>query len=335
MFKLIAAFALVAFTVAFAFGQAKPRPTPFTRSVANPPLVDHHQHVFSPEMVMFQGLDKSQGFTVLGADEVIRLLDLAGIRRGVLLSSAYVYGRPGREPRDEYEQVRRENDWVGTEAAKYPGRLIGFCGFNPLKDYALPEIERCSKNPNLNKGIKLHFGNSDVRLEDPAVIEKLKAVFRAANAHRMAMVIHMRASISLKRPYGPEQARAFLDQLMPLATNITVQIAHLAGSGPGYKDPMAESVFEVLAAAFAKHDPRTRNLWFDLATTAHPVNSEEASARLVANIRRIGTKHILYGTDAAFSGNLAPRESWAEFARLSLTDKELKQIAHNVAPYLS
>jgi predicted TIM-barrel fold metal-dependent hydrolase len=334
MFKPLPSFALVLFTVVLAFGQAKPGPTPFSRSVENPPLVDYHQHIFSPEMVVFLGLDKSQGFTVLGADEVIRLLDIAGIKRGVLLSSAYVYGRPGREPKDEYEQVRRENDWVGAEAAKYPGRLIGFCGFNPLKDYAVAEIERCSKNPYLNKGIKLHFGNSDVRLEDPAVIEKLKAVFRSANEHRMAMVIHMRASISLKRPYGPEQARAFLEQLMPLATNITVQVAHLAGSGPGYNDPLAESVFEVLADAVAKHDPRTRNLWFDLATTAHPVNSPEASARLLANIRKVGTKRVLYGTDAAFSGNLAPRESWAEFARLSLTDKELKQIARNVAPYL-
>jgi predicted TIM-barrel fold metal-dependent hydrolase len=334
MVRTLTLFVLLVFTAALAFGQVKPGPTPFTRSVENPPRVDHHQHVFSPELVVFLGLNKSQGFTVLGSGEVIRLLDIAGIRRGVLLSSAYTYGRTGREPQNEYEHVRRENDWVGAEAAKYPGRLIGFCGFNPLKDYAVAEIERCSKNPNLNKGIKLHFGNSDVRLEDPVHIEKLKAVFRSANEHRMAIVIHMRASISLDRPYGPEQVRAFLEQLMPLATHITVQVAHLAGSGPGYNDPKAESVFEVLAEAFAKGDPRTRNLWFDLATTAHPVNSPEASARLVANIRKIGTKHILYGTDAAFSGNLAPRESWAEYARLTLTDKELKRIARNVAPYL-
>jgi predicted TIM-barrel fold metal-dependent hydrolase len=180
----------------------------------------------------------------------------------------------------------------------------------------------------------MHFGNSDVQLEKPEHIEKLKAVFRAANANRMAVAIHMRASISLKRPYGAEQARSFIDNLLPLMTDSTVQIAHLGSAGPGYDDPVAIAVMDVFAEAFAKRDPRTRNLWFDATTVAHPSNSAELSALVAKRIRQIGANRILYGTDAALNDNLRPRESWAELFKIGLTKKELKTIAKNQAPYL-
>lgn len=147
-------------------------------------------------------------------------------------------------------------------------------------------------------------------------------------------MVHMRASFSLNRPYGPEQARAFLEQLLPSAPDIPVQIAHMASSGPGYNDPKGHSVIEILAEAAAAGDKRTKNLWFDVTTVAAGSNSPEISALLVKLIRKIGVKKILYGTDAALGSNLRPRESWEAFCRLDLTDQELKAIAKNVAPYL-
>src|SRR5829696_10099334 len=116
---------------------------------AQAPVADHHQHVFSPAMAAFQNI------RTITAKDVIADLDAAGIKRGVLLSTGYAYGRPGREPQNEYEKVKEENDWVGAQAALYPNRLIAFCGFNPLKDYALEELARCSKIPSLSRGIKM------------------------------------------------------------------------------------------------------------------------------------------------------------------------------------
>jgi predicted TIM-barrel fold metal-dependent hydrolase len=293
------------------------------------PKADNHQHVFSPAMAEFQKIK------MITAQDVIALMDAAGIKRAVLLSTAYSYGRPGREPQNEYAKVKEENDWVGAQAALFPKRLRAFCGFNPLKDYALEELARCAKDPNLRYGIKLHFGNSDVQMENPEHFEKLKKVFQAANKERMAIVIHMRASISKNRPYGAEQARRFLE-LLAFAPDILVQVAHLAGTGPGFDDPPSHSVLEVLADAVAKNDPRTRNLWFDVTTVAVPQNSAEISALLVKRIRQIGVKRILYGSDAAVGSNpnLLPREAWEAFCRLELTKKEIKTIAGNVAPYL-
>jgi predicted TIM-barrel fold metal-dependent hydrolase len=296
---------------------------------AQAPVADHHQHLFSPPMSEFQKLPAA-----ITASDVIKILDEAGIKRGVLLSTAYSYGRPGREPQNEYEKVKEENDWVGAQAALYPKRLIAFCGVNPLKDYALEEIARCAKNPNTRRGIKLHFGNSDVQLENPQHVEKLKAVFRAANANRMAIVVHMRASFSLNRPYGAEQARAFIEQLLPAAPDVTVQVAHLASSGPGYNDPKADAVMDVFVDAIAKRDRRVRNVWFDLTTNIHPSNSPERAAIALKRIRQIGVKRILYGSDAALGGNQPPREAWAEISKLGLTPSELKIIANNRAPYL-
>ncbi len=82
---------------------------------------------------------------------------------------------------------------------------MGFCGLNPLKDYAL-ELARCASNPNLRRGLKLHFGNSVVDYRNPTHIERVRQVFRAANGYRMTIVVHARASVTRKLPYGRDEA---------------------------------------------------------------------------------------------------------------------------------
>src|SRR5690349_13170941 len=299
----------------------------------NAPVADHHQHLFSPAVAALLSTD-SNTFQPITAHDVIALLDSAGIQRALLLSVAYLYGSPKRTVQDEYAKVRAENDWNAAQAAEYPKRLRAFCGFNPLKDYAIKELERCAGTPGLRGGIKLHFGNSDVQLDNHDHVERLKEVFRAANRHRMAIVVHLRASISKKRPYGAPEARIFLEQLLPAAPDVIVLVAHLAGSGPGYDDPAADSAMAVLAGAVERHDPRTRNLWFDVASIVTPDISPAIASVVVKRIRQVGVNRILYGSDAAAGGNLRHRESWAAFRRLPLTDKEFTTIAQNLAPYL-
>jgi predicted TIM-barrel fold metal-dependent hydrolase len=295
------------------------------------PAVDHHQHLFSPPIVALIASDEVKA---LPASALVPLLDAAGIKRAVVFSVAYMYGSPKRKIDDEYAKVRAENDWTAAQAAHYPDRLRAFCSFNPLKDYALDELARCAASPGLRHGLKLHFGNADIQVDDPAHLERLKQVFRAANKHRMAIAVHLRASISKQRPYGAAQAQVFLDQLLPAAPDVTVQVAHMAGSGPGYDDPPSDSAMEVLAKATGQNDPRTRNLWFDVASVADRGISPANAARLVQRIRQAGAARILYGTDSAAGDNLRPRESWEAFRKLPLTPQELERIAANVAPYL-
>ena len=54
----------------------------------------------------------------------------------MVLSTAYSFSNPARKVQNDYDFVRADNDWTAEQVARYPERLIGFCGLNPLKDYA-------------------------------------------------------------------------------------------------------------------------------------------------------------------------------------------------------
>jgi predicted TIM-barrel fold metal-dependent hydrolase len=292
------------------------------------PRADHHQHLFSP------GIAALISFEPIGVDDLVARLDEAGIKRAVVLSVAYMYGSPSRSVEHEYEKVKGENDWTSQQVARFPDRLRGFCSINPLKDYALGEIGRCAKDPYLRHGLKLHFGNSAIDYHNSEHVARIRGVFRAANDYRMAIVVHMRASISRKIPYGDDEARIFLNEFVAAAPDVPIQIAHLAGAGGYAADPPVDRALSVFVEAIQKGDSRTRHLYFDVATVA-PFDTSADEAKLIASrIRQLGPHRILYGSDAPARGNLPPREGWAAFRRLPLTDAEFQIIATNVPPYL-
>lgn len=299
--------------------------------IAQTPVVDYHQHLFSPAAAaLVTGDSTAPG---LAAKDIIALLDAARIRRALVLSVAYTWGKASRAPvAHEYEHVKAENDWTAREVARYPARLRAFCSFNPLKAYALDELARCSRDPQLRHGLKLHFGNSDVDLDNPADVARVRAVFEAASRFRMPIVVHLHTSLDRHRNYGAAEARVFLDELLPAAAGVPVQIAHLAGSGA--YDDSTDSALGVLAEAIRRHDPRMKRVWFDVATVV-PGNASPAELRRIADrIRQLGIGRVLYGSDAAASPDTYPRAGWAAFRRLPLDEKEFRRIAANVTPYM-
>ena len=272
----------------------------------------------------------------IDAKKLVAALDAVSIRRAVILSNAYRLGSPVfviPNP-DEYGRVVAENDWTAREAAKYPKRLVAFCSFNPLKPYARGELARCARDPRFGRGIKLQFGNSDVDLDDSTDLAMLRRLFRAANAERLALVIHLRPSESRQRSYGAAEAQVFLEQLLPQAPDVVVQIAHLGGGGGGALEPAAEEALAVFAAAFTQSDPRVRNLWFDVSGIAGGANSATRAPKLAQLLRAIGTKHLLYGSDGGDPTDPSAKEALANFRKLPLTPAELRAIEGNVAPYL-
>jgi predicted TIM-barrel fold metal-dependent hydrolase len=260
----------------------------------------------------------------ISADHLIAQLDSAGMRRGAALSLAYQFGAAFRQVENEHAKVRAENDWVAQEVARYPGRLVGFCSLNPLKEYALDEIERCARHPGLT-GLKLHFTTSFIDLRQPVHVERLRAVFRLANARRLPIVVHLR---TLNPEYGRGDAEIFLRDVLPEAPHIPVQIAHLAGWG-GYGRETDEAL-TVFAEATASGDRRAANLYFDISQVVSAGFSDDAKQLIVRRIRQIGIQRILFAVDGAE----APGKAWESVKTLPLNAAELRALAGNLAPYL-
>ena len=278
------------------------------------PTVDWHQHLLTKEMA-------EPGQKPIDAKAMIAMLDAAGIRRAVLLSNAFRFGSPdAASVPDEYARVIAENDWTAREAARYPQRLVAYCSFNPLKEYALGELARCARDKRFGRGIKLQFGNSGVNLDDPTDIALLRRVFRAANANKMTIVVHLRTQ--RPNPYGAAQALVFLDEVLPAAPDVPVQIAHLAGGG-GYGDAAMEGALDVFQAAIGRQDPRVKNLWFDIALIA---GNESQGQRIAERLRALGLARILYGSDGGDPTDPPAKEMLALWRKLPLTPDEFRAI---------
>jgi predicted TIM-barrel fold metal-dependent hydrolase len=261
------------------------------------------------------------------AAKLVELLDDAGIDRAVVLSDAYFFDSPKYDKGgDTYARVRAENDWTAEQVARFPGRLVAFCSFNPLRDYALQELERCAASRKF-KGLKLHMGMSRVDLKNPEQVEKVRQVVEAANRLKMPLLVHVRPG----PVYGREEAEIFLSRIVAAAPDVPFQIAHLWG-GEGFSD----AALGVYADAVSAGDPRTRNLYFDLAEAALVARGSDETLKTIARrIRQIGLSRILFASDGPVPESLTPREAWKDFRKsVPLTEDEIRAVASNVAPYL-
>ncbi|HKU86701.1 MAG TPA: amidohydrolase family protein [Casimicrobiaceae bacterium] len=263
------------------------------------------------------------------ASQLVAYLDQAGIRKAVVLSDAYYFDSAKFDVtalgKDAHAKVEAENDWTAAQVAQFPDRLVAFCSFNPLRDYALSELDRC-KNSGHFSGLKLHFGTSEVDLRNPDHVRKVRAVVQAADRSRMPIIVHVRADAN----YGRVEAEIMLNDIISAAPDVPFQIAHLWG-GEHYSD----AALRVYADAVARHDPRAVNLYFDLAEVALAAgSSQETLQSIVARMREIGMNRILYGSDGPVADSMSPKDAWQKTRTLPLTTDELRSIAGNVAPYL-
>lgn len=310
------------------------------------PPADHHLHVWSADArdlllraqeAVGQEVIAEEDARPLDADDAIAVLDSAGIERGVLLSTAYFFGIPDVEVEDEQTKVRAENDYVARQVAAHPGRLVGFFSVNPLADYALQEIDRLADHEAF-VGLKLHLGNSAVDLRDPADVDRLREVFARANEHGLAVVIHIGGR---SEDFGAPDAEAFLEEVLPAAPDVFVQMAHMAG--PGGFGPGARASARVFAAAIEEHPERTRNLLFDLSGVPHPESLARGDTALVRRIeelnrafleaaRALGFDRIVYGSDYPAISTARYLEGIRE--TLPLTEEEFRDLIGDPAPYL-
>src|SRR5437667_12438572 len=77
-----------------------------------PPLVDYHQHLFSPAIVALASAVTTSApphLSPVAASALVAELDAAGIRRALVLSVGFMYGHPNSPTvHDGYGNVQRE-----------------------------------------------------------------------------------------------------------------------------------------------------------------------------------------------------------------------------------
>jgi predicted TIM-barrel fold metal-dependent hydrolase len=231
--------------------------------------------------------------------------------------------------------VVAENDYVSREVAKSRGRLVGFCSVNPLAEYAKAEVTRCATLPGM-VGIKLHFANSDIDLRNPAHVDRLKAIFREAQRSDRPIIAHMHT----RRPdYGAHDARIFIREVLPEASKVTVQIAHMAGGGGIFHDG-ADQAIGAFVEAFAAGTLQRKRILFDLAAVVYPPAGEtefasamrQANARLAKRIREIGADRIVFASDWGAVSVTATIENLRKW--LPLKTDEIRVIMNSRADYL-
>jgi predicted TIM-barrel fold metal-dependent hydrolase len=287
------------------------------------PRVDYHQHLVSPAFSPVVKLPPRDGKALLAE------LDAAGIERAVVLSVGYSFADERKKLDDPDRLTGAENDWTSAQVSASGGRLIGFCSANPLRPAALDELERCLTLPGM-RGVKLHFGNAGVSLRDSSHAARLVQVFALAERLHAPVLVHMRARGG--QNYGAEDARLFLDKLVPAAPSSEIVVAHLGGSGPGYGS-QADSVMAVFAAAAERNDPRMRNLWFHVAADVTAEMTTAEAALVATRIRQVGVQRVLYGSDLSPPGG-SIRAGWEIFRdRVPLTAAEMRTIAENVTRF--
>jgi len=288
--------------------------------------VDHHMHLASPELCRLVGecLQSNNPPAVFAADAV-RALDDAHVSKGVILSCAYLFGLPSLHVKsgDLAEMTRRENEFTAAQVAQYPSRLIGFLSVDPLVESAIDEIRYWRASQQLI-GLKLHFTASAVDVRSAKQRRQVARVISVAAAQGLPMVIHVGGG-----NFNAADAELFIREILPSAGSSWVQIAH-AGGGMPRRDGNNVAVLRTFANHIVRRDPLTRRVLFDLSYVPAPDETPDTTAALLEQMRRIGMKRFLFGSDFNV---LTPLEQMRGIDRLALTRNELQTLRQNCAPW--
>jgi predicted TIM-barrel fold metal-dependent hydrolase len=271
-------------------------------------------------------LQNSVNVDTITAASLVAHLDEAGITHGVVAGLGYEFA-DGPETPGERARLQAENDWTVKQVARFPGRLTAFCGMNPIRTYAIAEMDRCAAMPGV-RGMKLYIHNR-VDLTKADDVERLRGFFRAANERRLPLLVHLSIDFS----NGASHARTFLEQVVPAAPDIPIQIAHMGSGGP-YRLGAPDEALKVFADAAAARNPLMKNLYFDVTGSVYGTQTPASLDTLARRMRTIGLTRILFGSDLPLFPLDPPGAAWAKFRRLiPLTNDELRVVAGNVAPY--
>ena len=261
-------------------GPPAPHGDPLAPLVATGAAIDVHTHLMSQPLtdVLTGG-----GVPASTADDLIARLDEANVQRAVVLSLGY-WDLP------DDSNMAPENDFVAAEVNKYPNRLIGFCGINPLYESAVGEIDRCLDLPDM-VGIKLNLPGSevDVRNEDHAAA--LSAVFDKIQERDAPVLMHVGDPLGL-----PLDTDGLANLATIIATHPEVRVTH-AHCAAETDDQRIEIWLKGMVSTPPLFSPE--NFYLDLSACLEFFRDAPLAKRdlMVWRLRKWGLERVLFGSD--------------------------------------
>jgi predicted TIM-barrel fold metal-dependent hydrolase len=200
----------------------------------------------------------------LPAEELIEMMDRAGVEKAVVFVTPFLWGPPGHA---EYEDT---NDYIGDMQRKYPERLIGFACVNP---HVKPAREMKRRVPELGlRGLKVHSENHCFAVDSLVGGEMIEAVSALQEESGMRIPI---------LSHGMTTIGAMPDQFGRLAgsyPNVTIIIAHGAG---------CQNLYFPSFEPLAEHD----DLFVDTAMAT--IDDQH----LLGVTEEVGVEQVIFGTD--------------------------------------
>ena len=245
-------------------------------------IIDFHTHVFPPRIeenrqryvrsdAFFAELYSSPKARLATADELIDSMDRDGVDVSVILNGGWA----------TQELCVEINDYILESIARYPKRLIGFCGTSfgtslQSVEVAVSEIERCVKG-----GIR---GVGELRLDsqlphDPGP-EVLTPVVNIIREHDLVLLVHASEPVGHLYPGKGGVTPDILYSLITCFPDIKLVCAHWGGGLPFYA-----LMPEVKAAM--------NNVYFD--TAASPFLYTPEVYQQVVEL--VGAEKVLFGSD--------------------------------------
>ena len=296
--------------------------------VATGAAIDVHTHLLSADLAEI-GFDTPVGTPASDADDLVLRLDEANIERAVILSLAYIDGIPGAA-------MRAENDWVSSEVAKFPERLIGFCGINPLQESGIEEVDRCLELPGMF-GLKINVAGSRLDMGIDDHIGALSAVFDKARERDAPILIHLSSHLG-RALFGKE----FENAVSVIANHpaVRVVLAHCTARFDYDRDSRFEAWLEVLDANPPVLNPD--NLFMDLSFCLEfwkdaPLSGKEL---MVGRFKKWGMERVFFGSDyldarfsmaSTYGPAETPKKALDTLVTFPFTQEEIDLILNNDA----
>ena len=277
--------------------------------------IDVHTHLMSQPLT--DGITGG-GVPASTADDLVARLDEANVRKAVVLSLGY-WNLP------DDSNMAPENDFVAAEVGKYPDRLIGFCGINPLYESAVGEIERCLNLPGMT-GIKLHLPSSEVTMTDGEHVARLSAVFDKIQERGAPVLMHVGTPLGLAlSPDGLTNLATII------ATHPDVRVAH-AHCAAETDDQRLEVWLKGMVATPPVFSPD--NFYIEVSACLEffedaPLAKKEL---IVWRLRTWGLERVLFGSDYLMVAPVQTQEEALEsLSKYPFTQEEIDLILNNDA----